>query len=246
MRSQARHLKDDNPAKICYNLLKLMKAFFSICLTFFLLLSIACSSPHDEYAANTSSLKFQTEKIEEGIKWADYVETIKLANIYGSKGLEDSVKATAQNLTASNIYKEYDYVLPYIEGFAPLDTSKLPEKCRKLASDFCDGIKIGSIDSSLMKPSREFLATLFMYNYAAVSDPKDEISFYIFGTPFIGSAFIQLPVRLYYSEDNKDYRTHSHFDFFLYFEEQKGEYKISDIDFRQKEIKKEDSEDGRK
>ena len=223
-----------------------MKAFLFFCLAFFTFLNTSCSSPHDVYSANTSSLKFQTEKIEEGIKWASYVETIKLENVHGSKGILDTVKVTAQNLTASNISKEYENIFPYIEGFAPLDTSKLPEKCRKLASDFCDGIKANSIDPALMKPSREFLSTLFLYNYAGVTDPEAEISFYIFGMPFIGETFIQLPVRLYYKEENKDYRTHSHFDFFLYFEEQGKDYKISDIDFRQKEIEKEDSENGRK
>lgn len=214
------------------------RAFFSsliISVIFF-----SCSAPKEEFSADIQSIRNLTSACEEKIEWTESVETLELPAVKGAEGILSGVKPSAQHL--STLKNPSEPVFPFIEGFAPLNTTGSPEDSIKPVTSLCESLAAGTAVDVPVKNDRTFLLTVFSYMLSKQTPEKSKISSYFIGSPFVCDEYVQFPVRLFFESTLTDYTKKPHVDFFVYLQKEGDVYKIYDFDFKKKSVENGDEE----
>lgn len=198
-----------------------MKIFCS-CLNFFLFILIlnffSCSNSQNLSESNEISETVKSRIIQKksDSKWTSEIESNLLTEeISKNENISDKVLLSQNAFNSIKNLQVSQY--PFIEGFSSLDDSNLNSTLKTSANDFCTHLSKNFYDSadSFIKDGYFFTYVFFQEEiingwkkYFLKDFPlqKNEeqlqelFEYWIFGSPFVSSDLVELPVRFYCSE----------------------------------------------
>ncbi|MCI5523775.1 MAG: hypothetical protein PUI24_00320 [Spirochaetales bacterium] len=211
------------------------KSVRQFCSIFFLAAAfISCSGESGQVFEESSTLRLKTEKINSSVNWTDALEGDKLTEkVSDAPGFASKVKVSSSNIFFSGKEKEYNPVYPYIEGFTSLDLSGFEESALSAADSFCSKLIAKEDCSSFMKAGCSYQLTVFLYNCSSF-EKDHEFKSCVLGSPCSGETLVQVPVRFYFKDAEKEkmnFKTENHCDIYIYLEKVKNEWKVTQLDF---------------
>ena len=191
--------------KVCNCKKTVFQSFLSFIFVFFAaVLFFSCSNEHsaESFFDETSTLKFQADKIINETSWTEEIEGDKLSKeISVVPGILKSVKLSPAAVLSA-VHDESAQIFPYIEGFALLDSSLLPDEMQKILLDFCKAVSLGENADNYMAKNCLYSLAIFNSDFNKIAQKSFKktksgyFSSFLFGEPFIDGTNYQVPVRL--------------------------------------------------